>query len=147
MCAMCPAQLTPLKVFMTRGAQIPYQGRPGDEILYGGAWYLWILSTYIAWCHPSGAYSFEMAPRFLEHCASPIMMIFWRREQLTQFFIFALNNKFTTNTCSCSSNRLHVQESLHAIINENPKSASFLVGKYKIQKVTQLLPQKKYRYS
>lgn len=56
---------------MTRGAQIPYQGRPGDEILYGGAWYLRILSTYIAWRHPSGAYSFEMAPRFLEHMYIP----------------------------------------------------------------------------
>jgi len=84
---------------------------------------------------------------FLNICPSPIMIIFWRRDQLMQFLTFAFNNKFTTNTCSCSSKRLHVQESVRAFINENPKSAPFLEGKYKIQKVTQLLLQKKYRYS
>jgi len=64
-----------------------------------------------------------------------------------QFLIFALNNKFTTYTCKCSLNRLYVQESLRAFVNENPKSASFLAGIYKIHKVTQLLLQKKSRYS
>jgi hypothetical protein len=68
---------------------------------------------------------------FWNICASTIMTTFRRREQLMQFLIFALNNKCTTDTCSCSSNRLHVQEPSRAFINENPKSASFLAGKYK----------------
>lgn len=71
---------------------------------------------------------------FWNNCASPVMTIFRRREQLMQFLIFALNNKFTTNNCSCPSNRFHVQESLRAFINETQNQRHFWRGNIKFRK-------------
>jgi hypothetical protein len=37
----------PLKpIGYVRGAQIPWAGRPGDKILYGGDWYVWVLKYF-----------------------------------------------------------------------------------------------------
>jgi hypothetical protein len=37
---------------------------PGDEILHGGAYYLWALSTEQASCDLAGAYNFDVASIF-----------------------------------------------------------------------------------
>ena len=42
-----------------------------DYILYGGAQHLWVLSVQHAFCLTTGAYNFEMAPRFLENLFTP----------------------------------------------------------------------------
>ena len=38
-------------------------GRPGDNILCGGASYLWALCVEITACHLYGDHNFEVAPR------------------------------------------------------------------------------------
>ena len=43
------------------------QARIGDEILYGDAYYLWVLRLEVASCRPSCALNFEVALRFLEN--------------------------------------------------------------------------------
>lgn len=39
----------------------------GVKILNGAAHYLWVLSMGLGSCHPSAAYNFEVAPRFVEN--------------------------------------------------------------------------------
>jgi hypothetical protein len=49
--------------------------RPCDYVLYGGDWYLWILSLELASCHPSDAENFEVATRFLERFWTPDIVL------------------------------------------------------------------------
>jgi hypothetical protein len=43
--------------------KVPTAGNttPGDEILHGGAYYLWALSMEQASCDPAGAHNFDVA--------------------------------------------------------------------------------------
>jgi hypothetical protein len=47
------------------------QSHLGNYILYGCTLYLCILDMQFASCCPSGAYNFEVAPRFLENMCTP----------------------------------------------------------------------------
>ena len=49
---------------------VPYPH--GDHTLYGGAWYMWVLSMELASCHHSDAYDFEVTPRLLENSCAPV---------------------------------------------------------------------------
>jgi len=42
---------------------------PGDKILSGGILYLLVPDTELAFCQPSGAKNFVVAPRFCKICA------------------------------------------------------------------------------
>jgi len=46
-------------------------GRNGKYIFDGDTWYLWILDMERVSCLRSGAYNFEVAPRYLENFCTP----------------------------------------------------------------------------
>ena len=52
-------------------------GCMGDEILYDGAKYLWVLCTQFTACYTSVTCNFEMAPRFWKICTPLVLKTSW----------------------------------------------------------------------
>jgi len=52
-------------------------GHVGDEILYDGAKYLWVLCTQFTACYTSVTCNFEMASRFWKICAPLVLKTSW----------------------------------------------------------------------
>jgi hypothetical protein len=59
-----PQRIRKMEEFSTGVYKFRMLGRPGDNILCGGAEYLWILGTSF---HLYGAQNFEVAPRFFDN--------------------------------------------------------------------------------